>query len=295
MMDDYWTHLRHGVNFMRHNREVVAPEGHATDIFTEWACAYLEERGRAGQPFFLYLAYNAPHSPIQPPPDWLERVAKREPAMDPKRQKLVALIEHMDAGVGRVLDTLKRVGLEEDTMVVFLSDNGGVLSDGANNGPWRAGKCHVYEGGLRVPCGVRWPGRIVAGSRTERIALTMDLYPTLAETAGVRPNEGIDGLSMLPSLTGHGLQASRATLERECYFLWREGGGYAGKTIDALRRGQWKVLQDSPFAPRELYDLGSDPKETTDLAKKQPAMFRDLAAALMKHIQRGGRVPWQGP
>ena len=291
MMDDYWTHLRHGVNFMRRDREVVNPEGHATDIFTEWACSYLEERAKSRQSFFLYLAYNAPHGPIQPPPDWHERVMKREPGMDPKRQKLVALIEHMDAGVGRVLDTLKRTRLEDNTMVVFLSDNGGVLSDGANNGPWRAGKCHVYEGGLRVPCGIRWPGRIKAGSGTERYALTMDLYPTLAEAAGVKPNEGIDGLSLLPALTG----ANPPEPVRDFYFLWREGGMYGGKTIDALRRGHWKILQDSPYAPRELYDLAADPRETTDLAKKEVAKFRDLAAALMKHIQRGGQVPWQAP
>ncbi|MBM4083732.1 MAG: N-acetylgalactosamine 6-sulfate sulfatase, partial [Planctomycetes bacterium] len=230
--------------------------------------------------------------PIQPPPEWLDRVTKREPNMNPKRQKLVALIEHLDHGIGRVLDVLDRTGLAQNTLVVFSSDNGGVLRNGANNGPWRGEKCHVYEGGLRVPAGVRWPARIRPGSRTERIALTMDLYPTLAEAAGVRPNDGIDAVSCLPTLLGQ----SQPEPKRDLYFVWREGGvGYGGKTIDALRRGDWKLLQDSPFAPLELYNLAADPKEVSDLAKREPKTFAELSAALRLHIQRGGQVPWQPP
>ncbi len=106
MMEDYWTHLRNGQNFMRRNQAVIDPKGHATDLFTTWACDYLEERAKAGGPFFLYLAYNAPHDPIQPPPDWLEKVRKREPGINDKRAKLVALIEHLDHGIGQVLERL---------------------------------------------------------------------------------------------------------------------------------------------------------------------------------------------
>jgi len=145
---------------------------------------------------------------------------------------------------------------------------------------------------LRVPAGVRWPARIRPGSRTERIALTMDLYPTLAEAAGVRPNDGIDAVSCLPTLLGQ----SQPEPKRDLYFVWREGGvGYGGKTIDALRRGDWKLLQDSPFAPLELYNLAADPKEVSDLAKREPKTFAELSAALRLHIQRGGQVPWQPP
>jgi arylsulfatase A-like enzyme len=151
MMDSYWTHLRHGLNLMRHNQEVINPQGHATDIFTGWACDYLETKAKAGGPFFLYLAYNAPHDPIQPPTEWLEKVKQREPSISEKRARLVALIEHLDAGIGKVLDTLDRTGLATNTLVIFSSDNGGVLANEANNGPWRGGKQHMYEGGLRVP------------------------------------------------------------------------------------------------------------------------------------------------
>jgi arylsulfatase A-like enzyme len=292
MMEDYWTHRRGGQNFMRRNREVIDPEGHATDLFTGWACDYLAERARAKKPFFLYLAYNAPHDPIQPPPEWLERVKQREPAMDPKRQKLVALIEHLDAGIGRVLDTLDRLKIADNTLVIFTSDNGGVLDFGANNGPWRSAKAHMYEGGLRVPGAARWPSHIRPGSRTPRIALTMDIFATALDVAGLARPVEIDGVSFLPALLGK----SDADPKRDLYFVRREGGfAYGGKTIEALRRGDWKLLQDSPFAPLELYNLAADPKETADLSKKEPKVFRELSAALRVQVQRGGEVSWQQP
>lgn len=290
MMDDYWTHLRHKQNFMRRNTEVVDPKGHATDVFTEWACEYLRERSQSKEPFFLYLAYNAPHDPVQPKPEWLAKVKQREPAMPEKRAKLVALIEHLDDGIGQVLGALDKLGLAENTVVMFNSDNGGILANGANNGPWRSGKQHVYEGGLRVPFAVRWPGHIAPGSHSERNTLTMDIFPTVLEAVGLTAPQGIDGASFLATLEGK-LQPA---LERDLYFVRREGGqAYGGKTIEALRQGDWKILQDSPFAPIEMYNLKDDPQETTDLAQKQPKRFNDLSAALRKQIQRGGAVPWQ--
>jgi arylsulfatase A-like enzyme len=289
MMDDYWTHRRHGYNFMRRNQEIVDPQGHATDIFTSWACDYLAERAKAGGPFLLYLAYNAPHDPIQPPPEWLEKVKQREPGLSEKRARLVALIEHLDAGIGKVLDELDRTGLATNTLVIFTSDNGGVLANGANNGPWRGGKGQMYEGGLRVPGAACWPGVIKPGISTERVTLTMDIFATACAVAGVQPPPNIDGISFLPALNGE----AEADPHRDCYFVRREGGPYGGKTIDAFRRDDWKLLQDSPFAPLELYDLKSDPREATDLAAKNRKIFNELDAALRRQIQRGGSTPWQ--
>ncbi len=292
MMDDYWTHLRHGQNFMRRNLETVTPEGHATDIFTAWACDYLAGRAKETAPFLLYLAYNAPHGPVQPPPDWLEKVRQREPGMSEKRAKLVALIEHLDSGIGRVLATLDELKLAENTLVIFSSDNGGLLAEGANNGPWRSGKTHMYEGGLRVPGLARWPGRIQPGSGTGRIALSMDIFATACEAAGVKPPADIDGVSFLPTLLGQ----PQPEAKRDLYFVRREGGPqYCGKTIEAFTRGEWKLVLDSPFAPLELYNLQRDPAESTDLAGKEKAVVRDLTAELRRHIQRGGQVPWQAP
>jgi arylsulfatase A-like enzyme len=292
MMDDYWTHLRNGHNFMRRDRQVISPEGHATDLFTDWACAYLTERAAGKKPFFLYLAYNAPHDPIQPPADWLAKTKQREPHMSEKRAKLVALIEHLDSGIGRVLDTLDRNGQTANTLVIFTSDNGGVLNYEANNGPWRSGKQHMYEGGLRVPCAVRWPGRIAPGSRTDRIALSMDILPTVLEAAGAPAATDIDGVSFLGDLLGRAPVVKSSG--RELYFVRREvGPAYGGKTIEALRSGDWKLVYDSPFAPGELFNLANDPQETTNLATKERPTFNRLSVAMQAHIQRGGKVPWQ--
>ena len=293
MMDDYLTHRRGGQNFMRRNQEIIDPPGHATDLFTDWACEYLTDRGTsANKPFFLYLAYNAPHDPIQPPSEWLAKVRQREPGMADNRAALVALIEHMDAGIGRVLDTLDRLKLTDNTLIFFTSDNGGILGHGANNGPWRSEKQHLYEGGLRVPAVARWPNHIPAGQHTDQVAVTMDLFATAAEAAGVKAPSNIDGMSFLPTLLGQ----PQPTPPRDLYFVRREGGpAYGGKTIEALIRGDWKLLQDSPFAPLELYHLKTDPRETTNLATREKKVFNDLSAALRQHIQRGGQNPWQTP
>ena len=294
MMDDYWTHRRHGLNFMRRNLAEIDPPGHATDLFSTWACDYVEEQARAERPFFLYLAYNAPHDPIQPPPEWLEKVRRREPGISETRAKIVALIEHMDDGIGRVLATLDRLGIAENTFVMFNSDNGGMLRFGANNGPYRSEKTHTYEGGLRVPAAVRWPGQVEAGRKIDRITLTMDILPTLCEVAGVPAPAGIDGVSFLPALRGE----PEADLEREYYFVRREGRAgrnVGGKTVEALIHRGWKLVHDDPFAAMELFHLARDPYETTDLRVPEPLKFDDLATRVRKHIQRGGAVPWQRP
>ena len=188
MMDDYFHHRRHDINYLRLNETEIDPPGHATDLFTQWSCEFLRGRQSSEQPFFLYLAYNAPHTPIQPPDDWLQKVQQREPQMTERRAKLAALIEHLDDGVGRVLACLDECGFADDTLVVFTSDNGGQLDVGANNGPLRDGKQSMYEGGLRVPAIVRWPGETQAGSETEVRAMTMDLFPTVLATADVDMN-----------------------------------------------------------------------------------------------------------
>ncbi|MDR3406074.1 MAG: sulfatase-like hydrolase/transferase [Chthoniobacter sp.] len=292
MMEDYWTHLRHGLNLMRHNQEPVSPEGHATDIFTDWARRYLDERSKSKQPFFLYLAYNAPHDPIQPKPDWLAKVKAREPGISEKRAKLVALIEHLDDGVGKVLAKLDETGLAKNTLVLFTSDNGGVLSNEANNGPWRSGKTHMYEGGLRVPGVVRWPDHVAPGTHSNRIVLLMDVLPTAMEMAGLTPPQGLDGVSFLPTLRGE----TQPDLTRDLYFMWREGGMvHQGASTEALRQGDWKLVRDNVFAPIELYNLKDDPQETNDLANKEKSTFRNLSLAMRRQNQRGGSVPWQAP
>lgn len=292
MMDDYFHHRRHDINYLRLNEEEIDPAGHATDLFTAWACEYLRTRQSADEPFFLYLAYNAPHTPIQPPDDWLARVKEREPQMSEQRALLAALIEHMDDGIGRVLSCLDECGFAGDTLVIFSSDNGGQLNVGASNGPLRDGKQSMYEGGLRVPTIVRWPGETRAGSETDARAMTMDLFPTVLEIAGAQGEHPIDGVSILATLWGK----EQPPLREHWFFTRREGGNaYGGKTIDAVIRGDWKLLQNSPFAPLELYNLRDDPQEQHDLSRERPQVFNELSAALRQQIQRAGAVRWQPP
>ncbi len=292
MMDSYTTHLRHGTNYMRRNAEVIEPRGHATDLFSDWAAAYLRERAKAkDQPFFLYLAYNAPHFPIEPPAEWLARVKQRAPQMDEPRAKNVALVEHLDDGIGRVLAALKENGLEENTVVVFTGDNGGSLPHAQNNNPWRGGKQDHYDGGLRVPFMVRWPAQIKPGSRSDYAGLNFDIFPTFLELAGAKATADLDATSLVPLLKG-----GTITTPRDLYFVRREGGSlYGGKSYEAIIRGDWKLMQNDPFSPLELYNLKTDPQEKTNLATTNKKEFNELATALRQHIQRGGATPWQKP
>ena len=290
MMDDYYHHRRHGNHYMRRNEEPVYPKGHATDIFSQWAVDYLAERAQKKTPFFLYLSYNAPHTPIQPPTDWFEKVKKREAGISSQRAKLVALIEHMDEGIGNVMKELQRTGLSKETLVFFVSDNGGQANVGANNGALRGEKQEMYEGGLRVPACAVWPGKIKPGGRSGLIAATMDIFPTVVEAAGSKVEHAIDGRSFLPLLLGK----EQPAFDRDLFFTRREGGDrFMGECIWAMRRGDWKLVKNSPMKNWELFDLSEDPGETTDLAGKNRGKYRELGAAMRVHIQRGGAIPWQ--
>ena len=292
MMDDYSHPRRHGQHYMRLNKEKVNPKGHATDIFTEWTKDYLASRKDAKDPFFLYLAYNAPHTPIQPPKDWFEKVKARENGITAKRAKLVALIEHLDHGIGQVIDSLKANDQWENTLTIFVSDNGGQLNVGGNCGNLRGGKQDMYEGGLKVPACAVWPGVIEAGKASEFPFLTMDLFPTTIEAAGGKSPGGIEGKSILPLLN----TGTQKAFERDVFFTRREGNHkYMGDSSWAMRRGPWKLLKNVPDGPWELYNLDDDPLEATDLRKKNPQKFNELSKAMRAQIQRGGSVPWQRP
>jgi len=292
MMDDYWTHRRHDINYMRLNGQQIDPEGHATDLFSDWSVDYIKSQADDKRPFFLYLAYNAPHFPVQPPQEWLDKVKQREKGIDETRAKLVAFIEHMDDGIGRVIQALKESGQYENTLIIFSSDNGGHLPSKANNGPLRDGKQSMYEGGLKVPTAISWPGKIEKGSMSDQRYLSMDLYPTLLQVAGLQPKDAIEGRSFYTEL----VEGSQKEEERPLYFTRREGGThYGGQSIYAVRLGDWKLLQNSPYEAYELYNLEEDPLEENNLMEAQPEKYKELNKLLMQHIQKGGQVPWQKP
>ena len=290
---DYYTHIqRPGLQTMRHNREVIEVQGtHATELFTDWAIEYLN--GRKGQePFFLYLPYTAPHVPLQPPSEWEEKVKKRESGISETRAKLVALIEHLDDGVGRVLATLEKNGMMDNTLIIFASDNGGHAPSEASSGIYRGAKEDMYEGGIRVAGGMCWKGKIKAGSVTDNFAMLFDLFPTICEVAGAKISHPIDAISILPTL----LAQEQITDNRTVYWVRREGNlRYGGMAYYAARLGKYKILQNTPWEPIQFFDITADPVEQKplDTTKDFRDIYRQLFQSQMEHIRQAGAVPWQ--
>ncbi|MBN2449976.1 MAG: sulfatase-like hydrolase/transferase [Lentisphaeria bacterium] len=249
------------------------------DRFTEEALAFVRQQ-RQG-PFFLYLAYTLPHANNEA--GILNRHGMEVPdygAYDsadwPEPQKgHAAMITRLDRDVGRVLDLLRELGIDEQTLVLFSSDNGPHAEGGAqpdffdSNGPLRGIKRDLYEGGIRVPTLARWPGRIPAGSVSHHVSAFWDFLPTACDVAGIAAPEGIDGISYLPALTGVGSQKTHECL----YWEFLEKGGK-----QAVRFGDWKALRlnvlKDPDGPLELYNLADDPGETRNLAEEHPEVTR---------------------
>ena len=283
MMDSYYHHKRHGVNFMRYNDMEIDPKGHATELFTQWAIDYLDRK--EDNPFFLYLAYNAPHLPLQPPKEWLEKVLKRENGISPKRAKLVALIEHLDYNIGRLLKEVERKGLAENTIIIFASDNGGDRLAEATCGPHRGYKGEMYEGGLAVPFAVSWKGHIPQCVNDDFVTIA-DIYPTICSFIGCDYPDNIDGISLLPLLKGQQI----ATDDR--YVVWvRREYQFGGKSQFAIRYKNYKFLQNDPFGACELFDIGNDPMETSPLPDTL-AIRKELIKKLSAHYMKAGAVPF---
>lgn len=296
MMDDYYHHRRHGIEYLRDQESVIHAEGHATDLFSQWAIESIDRLSRNEAPYFLYLAYNAPHTPIQPPLEWIEKVRIRQPEMTDRRARLVALIEHLDQGIGKVVQAIRNSGELENTLIIFTSDNGGQLDAGARNGNLRGGKQDMYEGGIKVPMAASWPGHIPAGATSHVIGLTMDLFPTLCEVADVRDVHPMDGSSLLAEFLQPGSNGKPKWDERLLFWMRREGNNrFQGQDYYAVRRGPWKLLQNSPFQELQLYNLSTDPLEKKDVASDHRDIFNSLAGELRLHIQKAGAVPWQAP
>ena len=285
MMDDYYTHRKAGVNWMRENNQVINPKGHATDLFTDWTLEYLREQNKQEKPFFLFLTYNAPHDPVQPPQEWLSKIQNKEQNSTLKRQKMIAFVEHLDYNVGRILDQLNNSDLGENTIVVFTSDNGGALQYGASNNPFTGGKGDFFEGGIRVPCIVKIPSSSQI-KQSEEPLLLMDFQPSLIKMAGGKidknlPSELIVDLFDLP----------RNNTSRNMIWMRREGHKFGGRIYYAISDGRYKLLQRNPFSGYELFDLINDINETSPI--KLPKVKMALKKALTKHIQTSGKIQWQ--
>lgn len=285
MMDNYYTHERGGINWMRENQLPIKPQGHATDLFTDWTLDYLEKQKKEKKPFFLFLTYNAPHDPVQPPQEWLKKVESKVQKVSPKRQKMIALIEHLDYNVGRILNYLKISHLDKNTIIIFTSDNGGALQYEASNYPFSGGKGDMLEGGIRVPCLVKLPNqsqKIVSDTPL----LLMDFCSTLITFAGGKLEKELPS-KPIPIVVG----SKDNPQNRNMIWMRREGHKYGGRDYYAISEGRYKLLQNNPFSPYQLFDLLEDPQETNPInfPDKELSLFK----ALTKHIQTSGAIPWQ--
>ena len=286
MMDDYNNHLRGGVNWMRENLLEISPKGHATDLFTQWSIDYIEKNKSSKNPFFLFLNYNAPHSPIQPPKKWLSSVIKRERNASEGRQKLIAFIEHLDDSVDKVINSLENNNLLDNTIIIFTSDNGGALHYSASNKPFNGGKGNMFEGGIRIPCIVKWTNVIKPGVVNDPIML-MDFYPTLVSISREFNDYNLPSKNILPLLKDEELSYD----SRFMVWIRREGHVFGGRDFYAISNGRFKLLQNSPFEPYKLYDLEKDPFEENPIENKEVKSL--LLKKLTKHIQVSGNIPWQ--
>lgn len=273
----------------RNEERVTLAHGTYThDLFTQEALDFI--RRERGQPFFLYLAYTIPHADneltrktgngMEVPTD---APYSNESWPQPEKN-YAAMIWRMDADIGKLFTLLKELTLDQDTLVLFTSDNGpqGTGEGGYDqtffnsNGGLRGIKRELYEGGIREPLVVRWPGKVRAHAVSNQVWAQWDLLPTLAAVAGVKPPRGLDGINMLPALFG-----GRAPGHEFLYWEFHEGG-YA----QAVRAGRWKAVRHGASGPIELYDLQTDVKESKNLATKYPALVKRLESIMKReHVE----------
>ena len=261
--------------------------GYLTDYLTDEALATIERFH--DRPFFLYLAYHTPHTPIQAKDELIaryERKLRETPDVRHRNPTYAAMIHSLDESVGRIVDKLDELGLAKDTIVLFTSDNGGLTQrygkiDGiADNHPLRRGKGSAYEGGVRVPMVARWTGVVEPGSRCSEPVMTIDFYSTALEIAGIsgdaRHNAGMDGVSLLGLLND-----SQSRLNRDALY-WHYPHYHAGgdAPYSAIRSGNWRLIEFHDDTPPELYNLKRDVGERINVVGSMPDKYEELREKL---------------
>ena len=263
---------------MQRNGKPVRTKGYVADVLTDAAIAFIEKH--KGRPFFCYVPYNTPHSPMQVPDRYFDKYKKR--GLDDRLACVYGMCENLDDNLGRILARLDDLALAEKTIVVFFTDNG--PNGRRYNGGMRGAKGSVHEGGVRVPCFIRWPGRIPAGLTVEQIAAHIDLLPTIVQLTGVPMLETkpLDGLSLAPLLRGEKVDWPDRML-----FEGRRGRG-------AVRTQRYRLVVERGRS--QLYDMAGDPGQKKNIAQQQPEVTRKLKADYDKWIEEvtaeaGGRFP----
>lgn len=261
---DMYSHENiNGENVLYENRNLTKSPGYLTDQLSDRAAKFIEQQ--KAKPFFLYLAYNAVHWPFQAPGS---AVRKRETWFDGTRAEYGRMLEAMDAGIGKVLATLDRLGLAKDTLVIFTNDNGGERL--SSNEPFFHHKATLWEGGIRVPGLLRWPAALPAGKVSAQVSITMDFTATILAATGTKPMRALDGINLLPILQG------KQPLQERTLF-WRIITR-PDRQMKAVRQGHWKYVRDGDIDL--LFDLQSDPRERHDLGYQQQARVKEMQRRL---------------
>ena len=269
------------------------------DVIADRALEFIERN--KDLPFFCYVPFTIPHAEYVAPDDeiyasYSGQFEEVELAENPNRPgrlirpqephaTLAAMITRLDRDVGRILDLIASLGLDRDTIVFFTSDNGAAAANWTDyfrsSGPLRGAKRSFYEGGIRVPMVVRWPGRIAKGSRSDHMWGFHDFLPTAVELAGAPSPESTDGISVLPTLLGTGEQSEHEYLYWELPRYVGETGSFRNEIpAQALRMGNWKAVRTEPNGELELYDLGKDPGERLNLAAEHPEVLAEMEKQL---------------
>jgi len=262
------------------------PKGeYLTDRLTDEALKFIE--ANHSKPFFLYLPHYAVHTPIRAKKEMIAKYKTKKPSNGQGNPTYAAMIESTDQGVGRMMAKLDELGLTDDTIVIFSSDNGGVGGYKAlgikgpevtSNAPLRGGKGMLYEGGIRVPLFVRWPGVVKPASRCDAPVITVDFYPTLLEMTGAqRPaRQALDGRSIMPLLRSSGGIGREAIFWHFPAYLQGGGGTWRTTPAGAVRKGQWKLIEFFEDGRVELYNIVRDISEKNNLAEKMSEKAKEL-------------------
>jgi arylsulfatase A-like enzyme len=240
----------------------IDEQEYLTDALSREAVRFVERN--AEKPFFLYLAYNAPHTPLQATEKYLSRFSHIE---NKKRKKYAAMVSSVDDGVGTLLDKLQEMNIHENTLVFFLSDNGGPYKkNGSNNDPLREGKGSLYEGGIRVPFAMRWPAKIKGGRVYDNPIISLDIFATAINYAGAESKNALDGVDIVPYILG-----AKSGVPHDQLF-WRQ----YDKKAYAVRSGNQKLVKMNNES-EELYDLDTDISESNSI--DNPAQHQKLLEA----------------
>ncbi|MCA9269028.1 MAG: arylsulfatase, partial [Planctomycetales bacterium] len=261
---DYWTHNRDGGHDWHRDDKANYDEGYTTNLIGD-ECVRLIAEHNVDKPLLLYVPFNAPHAPLQAPDEYL---AKYKDIRNKNRKSYAAMVDCVDTTVGRVVDALKRRGMRDNTLILFSSDNGGPEKLGANNGPLRGQKGTLYEGGVRVPAFANWPKRLKPAVVNEPLHI-VDWYPTLLTLAGASLDQPLplDGKNAWDTIA-QGAKSPRTEIVHN-----------VEPTRAAIRMGDWKLIEHGADGA-ELFNIASDPGETTNLADEQPQKRSELHARL---------------